>query len=63
MKAIVCGAGIAGISALESFGWDVVLLERAESLRAQGYMKNRMANPLKEYRTKSCPTPWLPMVC
>src|SRR6202051_2994045 len=41
MKAIICGAGIAGISAawwLEMFGWEVVLLERAENLRAQGYM-------------------------
>ena len=41
MKAIICGAGISGISAawwLEMFGWEVVLIERAESLRAQGYM-------------------------
>ena len=41
MKAIICGAGIAGISAawwLDIFGWQVVLIERAESLRAQGHM-------------------------
>lgn len=41
MKAIVCGAGIAGLSLawwLEHQGWDVVVVERAPSLRSEGYM-------------------------
>lgn len=41
MKAIISGAGIAGLSAaiaLGRAGWDVTLLEKAPSLRAGGYM-------------------------
>jgi 2-polyprenyl-6-methoxyphenol hydroxylase-like FAD-dependent oxidoreductase len=41
MKAIVSGAGIAGLStalALSRRGWEVLVLERARGLRARGYM-------------------------
>ena len=41
MKAIVSGAGIAGLSAalaLSRQGWDVLVVERARGLRARGYM-------------------------
>ncbi|HSS29122.1 MAG TPA: FAD-dependent monooxygenase [Usitatibacter sp.] len=41
MKAIVCGAGIAGLTTatcLARTGWDVVVLEHAPALRDQGYM-------------------------
>ena len=41
MKAIISGAGIAGLStaiALGRIGWDVTLLEKAPSLRVGGYM-------------------------
>ncbi|MEV0068010.1 MULTISPECIES: FAD-dependent oxidoreductase [unclassified Amycolatopsis] len=41
MKAVVCGAGIAGLAAaqcLSRHGWEVVMLERAPAPRAQGYM-------------------------
>lgn len=41
MRAIICGAGIAGLSlatCLDSAGADVVLLEKSPRLRAQGYM-------------------------
>ncbi|WP_433165920.1 FAD-dependent oxidoreductase [Kribbella sp. CA-247076] len=41
MRAIVCGAGIAGLAAanrLTAQGHDVVVLERAPSPRSQGYM-------------------------
>lgn len=41
MKAVVCGAGIAGLTAaqcLSRHGWDVVVLERASHPRTQGYM-------------------------
>lgn len=41
MRAIVCGAGIAGLSlatCLDSAGADVVLLEKSPHRRAQGYM-------------------------
>jgi 2-polyprenyl-6-methoxyphenol hydroxylase-like FAD-dependent oxidoreductase len=41
LKAIVCGAGIAGLTLageLARKGWDVVLLERAPALRDGGYM-------------------------
>ncbi len=40
-KAIICGAGIAGLTAswwLAKDGWDVLLLEKAPSLRDDGYM-------------------------
>ena len=41
MKAIISGAGIAGLAAayeLGRAGWDVVVLEKADSLRDGGYM-------------------------
>ncbi len=41
MKAIVAGAGIAGLAAayeLGRMGWDVTVLEREKALRAGGYM-------------------------
>lgn len=41
MKVVICGAGIAGLTLanrLSALGDDVVLLERASSPRAQGYM-------------------------
>ena len=41
MKAIICGAGISGLSAaafLARDGWDVVVAEQAERPRPQGYM-------------------------
>lgn len=41
MKAIVCGAGVAGLtlaSRLGAAGWQVVLVEAAPGLRDQGYM-------------------------
>lgn len=41
MRAIVSGAGIAGLSAalaLSQRGWEVLVIERARGLRARGYM-------------------------
>ncbi|MFH8787546.1 FAD-dependent oxidoreductase [Streptomyces roseoverticillatus] len=41
MKAVICGAGIAGLGlarCLGDAGWDVVVLEKARALRTQGYM-------------------------
>jgi 2-polyprenyl-6-methoxyphenol hydroxylase-like FAD-dependent oxidoreductase len=41
MKAIVCGAGIAGLATatcLARSGWDVLLVEKARGLREEGYM-------------------------
>ncbi|MGH3906571.1 MAG: FAD-dependent monooxygenase [Pseudonocardiaceae bacterium] len=41
MKAIICGAGIAGLSLaqrLTTLNWDVVVLERSPGPRSQGYM-------------------------
>ncbi|WP_435108868.1 FAD-dependent oxidoreductase [Nocardiopsis synnemataformans] len=41
MRAIVCGAGIAGLAAahrLHTHGWQVTVLEQAPGPRAQGYM-------------------------
>ncbi len=41
MKAVVCGAGIAGLASaqrLATLGWDVVVLEKAAAPRTQGYM-------------------------
>jgi 2-polyprenyl-6-methoxyphenol hydroxylase-like FAD-dependent oxidoreductase len=41
MKAIVCGAGIAGLSAagfLARNGWQVTVLEQAPTPRPEGYM-------------------------
>lgn len=41
MRAVISGAGIAGLAAanaLGRLGWEVVLLERAEALRGGGYM-------------------------
>ena len=41
MKAVICGAGIAGLAlarALATHGWDVTVLEHARSPRTQGYM-------------------------
>ena len=41
MKVVVCGAGIAGLTAAWGFahaGWDVVLLEKASGPREEGYM-------------------------
>lgn len=41
MKAIICGAGIAGLSLaqrLTTLGWDVVVIEKSPGPRSQGYM-------------------------
>lgn len=41
MKALICGAGIAGLALanrLATLGWDVVLIEAAAGPRPQGYM-------------------------
>jgi 2-polyprenyl-6-methoxyphenol hydroxylase-like FAD-dependent oxidoreductase len=41
MKAVVCGAGIAGLALarqLSTRGWDVVVVEKAPGPRTQGYM-------------------------
>jgi len=41
MRAVVCGAGIAGLALaleLDAAGVDVLLLEKSPGLRAQGYM-------------------------
>lgn len=41
MRAIICGAGIAGLSLawwLDRDGWDVLLIERTPGLRDEGYM-------------------------
>lgn len=41
MKAVICGAGIAGLAAaheLAGLGWEVTLLEQAPAPRTQGYM-------------------------
>ncbi|MGJ7905947.1 FAD-dependent oxidoreductase [Actinopolyspora sp. H202] len=41
MKAIICGAGIAGLTLARELcerGWEVVLLERSPAPRTQGYM-------------------------
>ncbi|MFG3351718.1 FAD-dependent oxidoreductase [Streptomyces sp. NPDC048001] len=41
MKAVVCGAGIAGLALahrLDALGWEVVVVERAPGPRTQGYM-------------------------
>ncbi|WP_433540176.1 FAD-dependent monooxygenase [Streptosporangium sandarakinum] len=40
-RAVICGAGIAGLAAaqrLDAHGWDVVLVEKAPGPRRQGYM-------------------------
>ena len=41
MRALICGAGIAGLTLaclLDRMDWDVQLVERANSLRREGYM-------------------------
>ncbi|WP_326691698.1 MULTISPECIES: FAD-dependent monooxygenase [unclassified Streptomyces] len=41
MKAVICGAGIAGLALahrLDALDWDVVVLEKAPEPRTQGYM-------------------------
>ncbi|MGH3098753.1 MAG: FAD-dependent monooxygenase [Streptosporangiales bacterium] len=41
MKAVICGAGIAGLAAAErlaALNWDVVVVEKAPGPRRQGYM-------------------------
>ena len=41
MKAVICGAGIAGLALaqrLDALGWDVVVLEKSPGPRPQGYM-------------------------
>lgn len=41
MKAVICGAGIAGLALaqrLDTLGWEVVVLEKAPGPRTQGYM-------------------------
>ncbi len=41
VKAVICGAGIAGLSAgtfLAANGWDVTVVERSDRPRPQGYM-------------------------
>ncbi|MGH3834648.1 MAG: FAD-dependent monooxygenase [Pseudonocardiaceae bacterium] len=41
MKAVICGAGIAGLSLaqrLNTIGWDVVVIEKSPGPRNQGYM-------------------------
>ena len=41
MRALICGAGISGLTLaclLDRMGWEVQLVERANSLRREGYM-------------------------
>lgn len=41
MRAVICGAGIAGLAVaqrLDAGDWDVVVLEKAPAVRTQGYM-------------------------
>lgn len=41
MKAVICGAGIAGLAAaqrLTNLGWEVVVIERSSTPRSHGYM-------------------------
>jgi 2-polyprenyl-6-methoxyphenol hydroxylase-like FAD-dependent oxidoreductase len=41
MRALICGAGIAGLTLTRRLGamsWDVDLVERALSLRDEGYL-------------------------
>jgi 2-polyprenyl-6-methoxyphenol hydroxylase-like FAD-dependent oxidoreductase len=41
MKAVICGAGIAGLALahrLSTLGWEIVVLEKAPGPRTQGYM-------------------------
>ncbi|MCA1673255.1 MAG: FAD-dependent oxidoreductase, partial [Actinobacteria bacterium] len=41
MKAVICGAGIAGLplaQRLSSIGWDVAVIEKLAGPRDQGYM-------------------------
>ncbi|MHA6625287.1 FAD-dependent monooxygenase [Pseudonocardia sichuanensis] len=41
MKVVICGAGISGLALahrMRTYGWDVVLLEKAPGPRTQGYM-------------------------
>lgn len=47
MKAIICGAGIAGLTlacCLGRDGWEVVLVERSQGLRDEGYMMDFMGS-------------------
>lgn len=47
MKAVVCGAGIAGLSVswwLEHHGWEILVVERAPALRDAGYMMDFFAS-------------------
>lgn len=41
MRAVICGAGIAGLALaqrLDAIGWEVVVLERSRGPRTQGYL-------------------------
>ncbi|MGH3981532.1 MAG: NAD(P)-binding protein [Pseudonocardiaceae bacterium] len=58
MKAVICGAGIAGLSLaqrLSSIGWNVVVIEKSAGPREQGYMMDFFG---LGYVTLSAPTCW-----
>lgn len=57
MRAIISGAGIAGLSNarfLADAGWDVVLVERAPARRQEGYMMDFLVPVMTPRRSWAC---------
>ena len=71
MRAVICGAGIAGLTLaclLDRMGWDVQQVERANSLRRKGYMIDFFGPvstlpSVADGSMSSSPTPELPPYC
>jgi 2-polyprenyl-6-methoxyphenol hydroxylase-like FAD-dependent oxidoreductase len=74
MKAVICGAGIAGLALaarLSQSGWEVAVVESAPSLRSEGYMidlfgsgyeaaaRTNLLRPLREVRYQFAGVTWL----